>query len=145
MIYRRLLLCMLLCACATAVAAQEPNGRIDLDREIGPVPLAMPGFAVARIAFAENDSQCPEDRGTLRISDGVMAQLRTGPLATASGGLGITNYYGNFSFPYWKMTTEPIDDETYRYRVTSWDCRMDITIRQQVVRDGRGFRCACRR
>jgi hypothetical protein len=90
MIYRRLPLCGLLCACATAAAAQEPNGRIDLDREIGSAPLAMPGFAVARISFIENDTQCPEDRGTLRISDGVMTQLHTGPLATARGRAGDT-------------------------------------------------------
>jgi hypothetical protein len=136
MIYRRLLLCVLLCTFATAAAAQEPNGRIDLGREIGVAPLAMPGFAVARITFVENDSQCPEDRGTLRISDGVLTQLRVGPFAGAVGRAGNTDWQLPFSIPYSKMTWEPIDDETYRYRATSWDCRMDITIRQQVVRDG---------
>jgi hypothetical protein len=130
------LLWVLLCTFATATAAQEPNGRIDLGREIGAAPPAMPGFAVARISFVENDSQCPEDRGTLRISDGVITQLRAGPLATAAGRAGNTSWQRNFSLTYWKMTWEPIDDETYRYRVTSWDCRMDITVRQQVLRDG---------
>jgi hypothetical protein len=84
----------------------------------------IPGVFVARILFVESDSLCPEDRGNLRISGGTLTQIRI--LLPADRRL---NSNG-------RGTIQPIDDETQQYRIESPNCRMNITVRQQVRRDG---------
>ena len=116
------LLCWTLFLPATVSFAQEPSGRIDLD-----VVSAshIPTLFAARIAFAEGDSQCPEDRGNLRISGGTLTQIRMmlppDPRLNSNG----------------QATIEPIDDETQQYRIESPNCRMNIAVRQQVRRGAR--------
>jgi hypothetical protein len=115
------LLCWTLFLSATASFAQEASGRIDLDVVSGsPIHTLF----VARIAFAEGDSQCPEDRGSLRISRGALTQIRMmlppDPRLNSIG----------------QEAIEPIDDETQQYRIESPNCRMSIAVREQVRRDG---------
>jgi hypothetical protein len=116
-----ILLCWALLLPATVSFAQEPSGRIDLDVVSG---SPIPGVFVARILFVESDSLCPEDRGNLRISGGTLTQIRI--LLPADRRL---NSNG-------RGTIQPIDDETQQYRIESPNCRMNITVRQQVRRDG---------
>jgi hypothetical protein len=117
-----ILLCWALFLPATVSFAQEPSGRIDLDVVSGsPIPTLL----VARIAFVEGDSLCPEDRGNLRISRGTLTQIRmmtlpADPRLNSNG----------------RETIQPIDDETQQYRIESPNCRMSIAVRQQVRRDG---------
>jgi hypothetical protein len=115
------IICSLLCAFATASAAQEPSGRIDLD-VVSASPF--PTFVVGRVAFGESDSACPEDRGTLRISGGTLALMR------------LTISADRRPESSWQATMLPIDDETQHYRIGTSTCRMDIAVRQQLRRDG---------
>jgi hypothetical protein len=83
----------------------------------------LPSIVIARVSFAEGDSQCPEDRGQLRISRGTLALIRpitTGPRPTSN----------------WRWTAQPTDDETQQYRLATSACQMDIAVRQQVRREG---------
>jgi hypothetical protein len=110
----------LLSVFVTASAAQEPNSRINLD-VLSNSPI--PPIVVARISFAEEDSQCPEDRGQLRISGGTLALIRpipTDPRPTSD----------------WRLTAQATDDETQQYRLATSACQMDIAVRQQVRREG---------
>jgi hypothetical protein len=117
---RAILFCCFLCASIETSAAQEPNRRVNLD-VVSNAPL--PSIVVSRVSFAQGDSQCPEDRGQLRISGGTLALIRatpTDPRPTSD----------------WRMTAQPIDDETQLYRLETSACQMDIAIRQQVRREG---------
>jgi hypothetical protein len=117
---RAVLLCWFLCSFATQAAAQQPNGRIDLDVVSA---VSFPLLVIARVSFAETDNQCPEDRGMLRIFGGTLALIR--PMPTDPPPTSV-----------WRATTEPIDDETQRYRAGTSTCQMDIAVRQQVRREG---------
>jgi hypothetical protein len=103
------------------VPAQETSGRVDLDAMSA---SAFPRYIVSRVGFVESDRQCPEDRGTLRISRGTLTQLHltmpTDSRPTAS----------------WRATMQPIDDETQLYRIETPTCRTEVAVRQQVRRDG---------
>jgi hypothetical protein len=118
MSYRTILFCSFLCGVATASSAQEPSGRVDLD-----LMASIPGsqLVVGRVAFTETAAACPHEFGTLRFrSDGGIAHLMAfGFLLTADGRWG---------------TTE-LDDETYRHRVATDTCRVDVDIGEQVRRD----------
>jgi hypothetical protein len=119
--YCAILLCWVLFLRATVSFAQEPSGRIDLDVVSG---SPTPTLFVARIAFVEGDSLCPEDRGNLRISRGTLTQIRmTSPADPRLNSNG-------------RVTIAPIDDETQQYQIESPNCRMNIAVRQQVRRDG---------
>jgi hypothetical protein len=115
------LLCWVVFLPATVSFAQEPSGRIDLD-VLSASPA--PGVFVARIAFVESDSPCPEDRGNLRISRGTLAQIRMTLPADP-------RFNSNQ-----RATIQAIDDETQQYRIELPNCRMNIAVRQQVRRDG---------
>ena len=117
---RTILLCSFLCTFAMPSVAQESSGRIDLN-VVSDSPF--PTFVVARVSFTEGDSQCPEDRATVRISTGTLALIRpvpTDPRPTSD----------------WRATVQPTDDETQRYRIGTPDCQIDIAVRQQVRRGG---------
>lgn len=109
----------LLSVFVTASAAQEPKSRIDLDVVSNSI---IGGIVVARDSFSETDSQCPEDRGTLRIS-GTLEWIRSSedyPRPIISNG---------------HATMQPSTDDTQQYRIETADCRMDIAIREQIRRD----------
>jgi hypothetical protein len=109
-----------LSAFVTASAAQEPNGRIDL-AVVSDSPF--PRFVVVDVSFAQDDSQCPEDRGTLQISRGTLALMRStppDPRPTLE----------------WSATIQPTDDETQQYRIRTSACQMDISVRQQIHHEG---------
>jgi hypothetical protein len=117
---RAILVCCFLCVSIAASAAQEPNRRVNLD-VVSNAPI--PPIVVARVSFAEGDSRCPEERGELRISSGVLALIRPvppDPRPTSD----------------WIMTAQPTDDETHQYRLATSACQMDIAVRQQVRREG---------
>jgi hypothetical protein len=116
-------------------AAEEPRRRIDLDDVAGArIDLdavyrsGSPKVVFARVSFLNSGlRRCPEDSGTLQISGGTLAQNRMAMLADPEG---------QGSFNGWRSTMSSIDDETFQYRVTLPDCRMDIEIRHQISRDG---------
>jgi hypothetical protein len=117
---RKALFCSILSAFATAAAAQEPSGRVDLDVLAG---NPLPQLVVGRVIFSPTDAACPQQLGTLRLrSDGQNRELT---------GLGFLANSHN-----WTWNTTPLDDETYRHRVATSTCRVDLDIRQQVRRDG---------
>jgi hypothetical protein len=101
--------------------AQELSERIDLDAASA---SPFPRFIVSRVGFVESDRQCPEDRGTLRISAGTLTQLH------------LTMPTDSRSAVSWHATKQPSDDETQLYRVEAPTCRMEVAVRQQVRRDG---------
>jgi hypothetical protein len=142
--YRTILVCSLLGAFATASSAQlidldavsgspfAPRERIYLGAVSGArIDLdAMPERKVvfARVSFVGGDgSRCPEDSGQLQISGGVLGQTRMA-LPADPGGQGSSNG--------WRSTLNPVDEETYQYRVALPDCRTDVAIRHQVRLDG---------
>ena len=74
--HHTILLSAFLSALVTASAAQEPSSRIDL-AVVSDSPFRR--FVVVDVPFAQDDSQCPEDRGTLLISAGTLALMRSIP------------------------------------------------------------------
>jgi hypothetical protein len=118
--HRTVLFSAFLSAFVMASAAQEPNGRIDL-AVVSDSPFRR--FVVVDVPFAQDDSQCPEDRGTLLISGGTLALMRSippDPRPTLE----------------WSATIQPTDDETQQYRIRTSACQMDISVRQQIRHDG---------
>jgi hypothetical protein len=117
--HHAILLGWLLSAFVTASAAQEPNSRINLDI-VSNSPI--PTIVVARISFAERDSNCSEDRGTLRFSGGTLTLIQSSAdFPRPNGG---------------RSTILAIDDQTRQYRIETADCQMHIAVREQVHRDG---------
>jgi hypothetical protein len=116
--YRTILFCTLLCAYATASAAQQPSAHIDLN-----VMARQPSSneAAFGIAFIDSPPVCPEDLGALQISGGPIWFIRS-PAPPGK----------------WKSTvSKPIDDETYQIlMISTYDCLIDITLRTQVLRYG---------
>src|SRR5882762_6686693 len=100
-----ILLCGFLCASVAPLAAQKPNDRIDLD-VVSNSPVST--IVVARISFAERESRCPGDRGTLRISGGTLGWIQSS---------------ADFPRPNGRATILPIDDETQQYRIETRDCQ----------------------
>jgi hypothetical protein len=128
--HRTLLSCWLLFGLVTAVIAQEPTGQIDLEA-VARWAQSRPEFVlVTGVLFVENDAQCMEDKGAVRISGRTLRYIHTteavipfqddSPLRANS----------------WSNSTTAIDDETYQNRYSTSYCRLDIAVRQQVRRDG---------
>jgi hypothetical protein len=109
-----------LSAFVTASAAQEPSSRIDL-AVVSDSPFRR--FVVVDVPFAQDDSRCPEDRGTLLISEGMLALMRPIPQEPrpTSG---------------WSATIQPTDDETQQYRIQTSACNMYISVRQLIRHEG---------
>jgi hypothetical protein len=100
------------------VSAQEPSGRVDLD-----LMASIPGsqLVVSGVAFTKTAATCPREFGTLRFRrDGGIDYLKAlGVLSTAEGRSGTT----------------ALDDETYRHRIATETCRIDMDIALQVRQD----------
>jgi hypothetical protein len=107
-----------LTAGASATAAQQPSGRIDLELFAG-VPTQL---VSVRAAFVESTAVCPEDRALLTISDGILRQLRSNPPPRRQ--------------TFLRLQSKTIDDETYLHQYSTNDCRIDLLVRMQVLRDG---------
>jgi hypothetical protein len=114
-----ILFCAFLSAFVTASAAQEPSSRIDL-AVVSDAPFRR---FVVDVPFAQDDSQCPEDRGTLLISRGTLALMRSIPPAPRRT-LG------------WSATIQPTDDETQQYWIRTSACNMYISVRQLIRHEG---------
>jgi hypothetical protein len=84
---------------------------------------AIPGsqLVAGRVAFTATDAACPHEFGTLRFrSDGGIAHLKAfGLLSSAEGRWGTTL----------------LDDKTYRHRVATDTCRVDVDFGEEVRRD----------
>jgi hypothetical protein len=104
-------------AWASAAVAQQPGGRIDLDRFADEVTRHVS----VRAAFEEGSVVCPEERTLLTISNGRLLQLRHNPSPAAR---------------WRRLENKPIDDETHRHQYSTDECRFDILVRMQVLRDG---------
>jgi hypothetical protein len=128
--HRTIVLGGLLSVLVTASEAQEPDGRINLD-VVSNSPMST--IVVAAVSFGEASSQCPEDRGTLRISRGTLAWIRSSArprFKFISVPISSTIEEGS------RATMRPTDDETLRYRIETSGCQIDIAVREQVHRDG---------
>jgi hypothetical protein len=116
----RLLLGMCLhLAAPGAVGAREPDLHLDLS-----VVHLLPTFFAVPFVFQDSGLDCPEDRRTITVSNGLLK-----------------GHY--LSLPLMErpalptlIKTDPIDDFTYRLQYARTNCRVDIDIRQQVRADG---------
>jgi len=100
-----------------AALAQNSSGYMDLDDMSG----AGPRLVVTRVMISKTDATCPQQTGTFRI----------GPHGTVHDILVVR--HGD---QFWRMgeTADP-DDFTYRRRVTTESCRIDIDISEQQKRN----------
>jgi hypothetical protein len=115
--FRIVMVSGLVLAWAGAALAQQPPGRIDLDR----FAEELTGQISVRATFEEGSVVCPEDRTLLTISNGRFSQLRHNPSPPAR----------------WRRSeNRTIDDETHRHQYSTDECRFDILVRMQVLRDG---------
>lgn len=122
----RILFAAILATLCKPAFAEDVSGRIDLDVAAPLAPVVSVG-----VDFTTTNVVCPEDVGILRISAAGIRQHRPLRLVRpASPGPTTT------IFKFAGGWTRPIDDETYLLRITLPDCRFDIAIRQQILRDG---------
>lgn len=104
-------------AWAGAAVAQQPDRRMDLDW-FADDPSAK--LVSVRTTFEESTAVCPEERTLLTISNGLLRQSRhNAPLRAPTRG-----------------EHKAIDDETYRQQYGTNECRFDLLVRMQVLRDG---------
>jgi hypothetical protein len=115
--FRIVMVTGLVLAWAGAAVAQQPGGGIDL----GSFAEELTGHVSVRATFEEGSVVCPEDRTLLTISNGRFLQLRHNPSPPAR----------------WRhLENKTIDDETHRSQYATDECRFDILVRMQVLRDG---------
>jgi hypothetical protein len=118
MALRELSAFVMLLACVCGAAAQQSGGRLDLDRFTeNPTGLVSVGAA-----FEDTTAVCPEDQALLKISRGALTQLRTPVQPVHPTNLQIQN--------------ARIDDQTHAVEYRTFDCRVDLLVRMQVLRDG---------
>jgi hypothetical protein len=108
----------LVLAWASAAVAQQPGGRIDLDR----FAEVLTRLVSVRTAFEDSTAVCPEDHTLLTISNGLLAQPRHNPPQQVP--------------TRWRAEHKAIDSETYRHQYGTNECRFDLLVRMQVLRDG---------
>jgi len=109
--------CLLLVA--TGAAAQQPGGRIDLDR----FAEELTGLVSIGATFVEEGpAVCPEDQVLLKISQGRLTQLRAATEPARP------------SLQFVEQKT--IDDETRLHQYQTFGCRIDLSVRMQVFTDG---------
>jgi hypothetical protein len=104
---------------ATGSAAEQASGRIDLNR-FAEEPTGLVSIGAAFLE--EGPTVCPEDQVLLRISRGVLMQLRAATQPTRPH-LQVAEY-------------KTIDDETSLHRYQTFGCRIDLSVRTQVLTDG---------
>jgi hypothetical protein len=103
--------------CARGASAQQPGGRIDLNR------FAEERLVSIGAAFVEEGpTVCPEDQVLLRISRGVLTQLRAATQPTRP--------------PLQVSEHKTIDDETSLHQYQTFGCRIELSVRMQVLTDG---------
>ncbi len=125
--HHTILFSVFLSAFVTASAAQEPSSRIDL-AVVSDSPF--PRFVVVDVSFAQDDSQCPEDRGVLQISRGTLACGRYRRSLDPRQGGG-----GRSSPPMMKRSSTG-----FKHRPAICTFRSDNSFGMM----GRGNRCSCR-
>jgi hypothetical protein len=139
--YRTILICRFLVAPSTIPAA-ELRERITLDgvtsQGIDLDAVSKSGSrksVLIRASFVEDErTRCPEDSGQLQIWHGTLAQIRMALLSDPDG-QGSSNG--------WRSTLNPVDDETYQYRVALPNCRTSrFENRFSVMEIGRRYSCA---
>jgi len=106
--------------------AEQPSVRIDMTAQ-----RLVPAFAAIPFVFEDSNLDCPEDRGTIAMTDGVLKRIQLSPPRTEEAPL--------VAAPAMHMTFNPIDDATYRLQFIRTNCRVDIDIRQQL-REGDHWR-----
>jgi hypothetical protein len=126
---RAILFCSFLFAFTATSAAQQPNGRIDLDTKSG---LFTPGIVTARVSFVESDGICTEKRGALRIANGILYEVTSAPLVSTPPT--DTPIVPAPPTDTWRVTQ--VDNQTWDFRITMSDCQMGIGIRQLVRHEG---------
>ena len=95
--------------------AEQAGTRIDLS-----APHRLQSFYGIVFGFAGSDPDCPEDRRTIAVSNG-MFKVFSLRLPSFEHRIFRTS-----------IKADPVDDTTYRYRFAKAACRMDIDIRDQV-------------
>jgi len=105
---------VLLFASASGSPAQQPSGRIDLDL-MAALPYSQ--LVAARVVFSKSSTTCPDDYGIVHVANGLF------------------RHHHASVFRKIRWTAEffrPVDDDTYRYRIATQDCRIDLAVRQQI-------------
>jgi hypothetical protein len=100
--------------------AEQASTRIDLSAQ-----HRLQSFYGIVFGFVGSPSDCPEDRRTLVVSNGVLKVLSL--------------RFPPFEQPIFRsrIKADPIDDTTYRYQFAKAACRLDIDIRDQIRVDDR--------
>lgn len=114
--FRIVMVTGLVLAWTCGALAQQPGGRIDLFAE------EVTRLVSVRAAFEEGPEVCPEDRALLTISNGRLSQLRHNPPPPPTR--------------WRRLEDKTIDDETHRRQYDTEECRFDLLVRMQVLRDG---------
>jgi len=116
----RLILALLMIALSPAALAQTSSGYMNLE-DMSDVYGTQ--LAVFRVMFSATDAICPEQTGILRIGPrGIVTDI----LPVLRGIRGIPGSQD------WRMEPPPSpDDFTYRRRVATLSCRIDIDIGEQ--------------
>jgi hypothetical protein len=113
----RLVVALSLMASPLAALAQKSSGHIDLEDMSG----VGPRLVVVRVMISKTDAICPQQTGTFRI----------GPHGSVYDILLVRR-----GDQYWRMDATPDpDDFTFRRRVTTDSCRIDIDISEQQKRN----------
>jgi hypothetical protein len=95
--------------------AQRAADRIDLER-FADEPTGLVSMGVA---FAESAATCPQDQALLKIGNGALAQLRSANRPMTGSG-----------------QYKTLNDETHLLESSTSECRIDMRVRMQVLRDG---------
>jgi hypothetical protein len=105
-----------------ATVGSASGGEPDVHLDLGASNM-FPRFFAIPFLFEDNNLDCPEDRWTMTVSNGLLRiqHLNLPPIEQ----------------PTYHMKTEPSDDLTYRLQYFRANCRVDIDIRQQVRAGGK--------
>ena len=101
-------------------SAEQPSVRFDLA-----APQRFLSFAAIPFVFEDGNLDCPEQRWTIKVSNGMLTIHH----------FNLPPFDQKPEFPT-RLVFDPLDDTTYRLQTVLRDCRVDIDVRQQVRVDG---------
>jgi len=116
-----ILAALLMIVLSPAALAQKSSGHMDLEDVSG---VGGPRLAIARVTISKTDAVCPQQTGTIRIdAHGGVKDVVV--VLALPGGRG------------WTIeSTADADDFSFRRRVATDSCRIDIDVGEQQKRNG---------